>query len=96
MAVQPKMHFNRHTARSIIFGPVAMGGKGLPHLYANQSIGQLQLLIGHLRLEDKTGKYIRITISQLQLLTGSDLDLLKLPYPKYDKWIDHSWLTTIW
>jgi hypothetical protein len=96
MAVLPKLHFNRHTARSIVFGPVAMGGIGLPHIYATQSIGQLQLFIGHTRSADKTEKYIRITMSYLQLLTGSNTALLQLPYPKYDKWIDHSWLTSIW
>jgi hypothetical protein len=96
MAVLPKLHFNRHTARSIVFGPVVMGGIGLPHTYANQSISQLQLFIGHIRSADKTDKYIRITMSHLQLLTGSDTAVLQLSYPKYDKWIDHSWLTSIW
>jgi len=31
MAMLPKLHFNRHTARSIVFGPLQYGGAALPH-----------------------------------------------------------------
>jgi len=60
MALLPKLHLNRHTTRSIVYGPVRYGGLDLPHLYSRQGLGQLKFLIGHLRAQDKTCKLILI------------------------------------
>jgi len=55
-AALPKMHINRNTARSIVHGPVVLGGMALPHLSTIQGVDKLHLLLGDLRLEDETGK----------------------------------------
>ena len=52
----PKVGLNRHTARSIIFGPTQYGGLQMPDVYTDQGIGQLRLFLGHLRRGDQTGK----------------------------------------
>ncbi len=96
MAVLPKLHLNHHTARSILYGPELYGGLNLPDAYFLQSIGQLQFFIGHLRIKDKTGTLILISMSHLQLLVGSDFPFFHLPFQKYSKWIEHFWLTSIW
>ncbi len=96
MAVLPKLHLNRHTARSIVYGPEIYGGLNLPNAYVLQSIGQLNLFLGHLWAHDKTGKLIITSMGQLQLLTRSDIPFFHLPYQKYDKWIEHSWSTSLW
>jgi hypothetical protein len=59
-ALLPKLHINRHTARSIIFGPEQLGGLALPNLYVTQSIDRLKLFLGHLRIQDRTGHLIHI------------------------------------
>jgi nucleoside-specific outer membrane channel protein Tsx len=41
MALLPKLHMNRHTACSIIFGPTQFGGLAMPSLYGMQIYGQL-------------------------------------------------------
>jgi hypothetical protein len=87
---------NQHTARSIIFGPLEYGGITLPHLFALQSLSQLNLIIGHLRMQDKTGTLILILMSHLQLLVGFSTSFLHLPFPKYAKWLDHGWLLLVW
>lgn len=40
-------------------------------VYAEQGIGQLRLLLGHLRVEDQTEKLILVAMSFLQLIVGS-------------------------
>jgi hypothetical protein len=64
-ATLSKLHLNRNTSRAIVFGPDTYGGLGLPDLYTSTGINQLRLLLGHLRLQDKTAKLILIDISYL-------------------------------
>jgi hypothetical protein len=59
-ATLSKLHLNINTARPIVFGPAKYAGLSLPSLYMNASIGQLRLLLGHLRLKDKTAHLILI------------------------------------
>ncbi len=60
MALLPHLHLNRHTARSIILGPEEMGGLSLPNLYTIQGIDKLLLFLGHLSLQDRTGRHARL------------------------------------
>jgi hypothetical protein len=71
LALLPKLHMNRHTACSIIFGPTLYGGLALPSLYGQQCYGQLRFFLGHVRLEDTTGRLILINLSYLQLLSST-------------------------
>jgi hypothetical protein len=95
-AILSKMHMNRHTSHHILFGDYRYGGLSLPDLYTDQGYGQLKLLVGHLKMEDTTGDLILIAISHLQIHTGSGTPFFALPYPNYAKWIDHTWLSSIW
>jgi hypothetical protein len=96
MQTLPIMRLNRHTARSIIHGPTKLGGLMIQDTYAEQGVGQLRMFLGHLRVGDQTGKIILTAMSYLQLLVGSEVLFLNLPYPKYSKWIGKSWLTSLW
>jgi hypothetical protein len=94
-AALPKLHINRNTARSIVHGPLILGGMALPNLFTVQGIDKLQLFLGHLRLENDTGKLIRIDLSYVQLLTGSSSFFLNKPYNNY-KWDEWGWVTSLW
>jgi len=94
-AALPKMHINRNTARSIVHGPVCLGGMALPHLYTVQGIDKLHLFLGHLRLEDDTGKLIKISMSYVQLLSGATTFFLNKPYTNYS-WVEWGWVTSLW
>lgn len=48
MALLPKLHINRHTARSIVHGLEELGGMDLPHFFATQGLEKLRLFLGHL------------------------------------------------
>jgi len=96
MALLPKLHLNRHTARSIIHGPRQLGGMSIPHLYTKQGLDGLKFLVGHLRAQDKTCKLILISHSCLQLLLGVSTNFLNLDYNRYHSWYTSTWLTSIW
>jgi hypothetical protein len=94
-ALLPKLHVNRHTARSIIFGPECYGGLSLPNLYITQGTDKLRLFLGHLRTQDRTGKLIHIDMTDVQLLTGSGTLFLNQPECDY-KWLESGWLQSLW
>jgi len=95
-AVLPKLHVNRNTSRAIVFGPISHGGLGLPTVYSTQSFGHLAYFTGHINVGDKTGKLLLISLSYLQLLSGSIQPILRQKYSLYEKWIEPSWLTALW
>ncbi|MFO0446266.1 MAG: hypothetical protein ACK51L_01245, partial [bacterium] len=95
MALLPKLHVNRNTARSIVFGVEKYGGLGLPNLYIVQGVDKLKLFLGHLRIQDRTGNLIHIDMSYIQLLTGSGTLFLNQPADSY-LWIDSGWLQSLW
>jgi hypothetical protein len=96
MVVLPKLQVNRNTARTIVFGPTKYGGLAIPTVYSKQSYGQLAYFTGHVNLQDKTGKLLLISLSYLQLLSGSDLSILQQPFLPYKRWIENVWLTSLW
>jgi hypothetical protein len=95
MALLPKLHINRHTARSIIHGPEELGGLDLPHIYATQGLGKLRLFLGHLRLQDRTATLIHCDLALLQLLSGMGTCILNLQHGEFS-WIESGWLTSLW
>ena len=48
-AILPKMGYNRHLPRAVVFGPRNFGALGLPSLVFEQGIQQLQFIGRHLR-----------------------------------------------
>jgi hypothetical protein len=94
-AALPKMHINWNMARSIVHGPVVLGGMALPHLSTIQGVDKLHLLLGHLRLEDETGKLLHIDLSYVQLITGSYKFFLNKSYSDY-RWVEWGWITSLW
>ena len=93
MVILPKLKINRNTSRAIVHGPNRYRGLKLRHVYCEQGNGKLRLFLGHMRNCDHTGELIRIAMSYLQILVGSTKSFLNLPYSKYAKLIEHSWLT---
>jgi len=95
MALLPKLHVNRHTAHSIIFGPEKFGGLALPNLYVTNNIDKLKLFLGHLRIRDRTGKLIDIDMTYIQLLSGSGTLFLNQDAQQF-RWLETGWLTSLW
>jgi len=96
MVLLPKLHSNRHTARTIVFGQLTYGGLALPTLYGMQSYDQLKYCIGHICLGDTTGKLLLIALSYLQLISGATKPILQQDINQYLQWIKKFWMTSIW
>lgn len=95
MSLLPKLHVNRNTARAIIHGPEDLGGLNLPNLYVIQGIDKLKLFLGHLRLQDRTGKLVHIDLCLLQLLSGSRTFCMNQDF-KLFQWVETGWLQSLW
>ena len=95
MVLLPKLHINRHTARSIVFGGELYGGLALPNPFITQGIDKLRLFLGHLRIQDRTGQLIHIDMSYLQLLAGCGTLFLNQDENNF-KWLETGWLQSLW
>jgi hypothetical protein len=94
-ALLPKLHVNRNTARSIIYGPESLGGLALPDIYTLQGSDYLQLFLGNLRIQDRTANLIHINLTYLQLLAGVGLFFLNPPFKNF-LWIESGWISSLW
>eukprot|EP00957_Ditylum_brightwellii_P057241 4337303-Ditylum_brightwellii.AAC.1 len=76
-AILPKLGFNLHTVRKIIFGSTRYRGFQLAHLYLEQGYLAVKHFIGHVQEETLTGDQIIIALSKAQLISGSGHPLLE-------------------
>eukprot|EP00957_Ditylum_brightwellii_P034877 2643100-Ditylum_brightwellii.AAC.1 len=76
-AILPKLGFNRHMARAIIYGSTKYGGFQLAHLYLEQGYLVIKHFVGHVQEETLTGDQIIVALSKAQLISGSGHPLLE-------------------
>eukprot|EP00957_Ditylum_brightwellii_P188822 14372995-Ditylum_brightwellii.AAC.1 len=90
----PKMGFNRHTVREIIYGSTQFGGFQFAHLYHEQGYLALKHLLGHLREKTITGNQIMIGLSYSHLVAGSSEPYLQEATANRS-YVPTSWLSNI-
>jgi hypothetical protein len=67
-----KCGFNRKTHRSIIYGPISLGGAAFRHLYTKQGVGQIHFFLKHWQTPTtQSGKLIRIALKWAQYGVGT-------------------------
>jgi hypothetical protein len=94
MTILPALGINRNMKRAAVFGPAAYGGHNIKCLFTEQGIQQLEILIGHLRLQSSIGTVILATISMHQLTAGITNPILAHPDIPL-KHLDPGWITSI-
>jgi hypothetical protein len=62
-ATLARLGFNPNISRDIVFGSSLHGGLGLLHLFVEQGIAQLQLLLRHLHAETSQGSLMLIGLA---------------------------------
>ena len=82
-AILPKIGFNRHFSRAVIFGPVKYQGKQMIDYKIFQYTSHLVRFVGYLRQKQELGNVLRIQMDQYQLLIGSDNHFLELSSDTY-------------
>jgi hypothetical protein len=81
-AILPLLGFNRHTSRSLVFGPSEYGGIGLTNLYTELYSTRIETIITHTRMEtSELGKLFRINLELIQLLSGTSIPYLQSSSP---------------
>jgi hypothetical protein len=93
-AALARLGINRNIARDIVFGSPLFGGLGLWHLFVEQGIAQLELLLWHLRAKTTQGALLVIGLSWWHLSTGFSTSL----WEHMDAnilYVEHSWYTSL-
>ena len=85
----PKLGFNRHTPRAMIYRPRKLGGRQLMDLCVEQPTLHIEATVGHLRWGGKIGKALIITtMKTMQVEVGTKVPFYELDYDK------HKYITT--
>jgi hypothetical protein len=69
-AILPRLGYNRHMPRAVVFATKSRGGLGILNLSTEQGTSQIQLLIAHLRARKYLYNTIIILLETFQLLAG--------------------------
>jgi hypothetical protein len=85
---------NRNTSHGIVFGSSLYGGLGFQHLFLEQGIAQLQLLLRHLRANTSQGSLMLIGLSWWHLTAGYSSPLWETPTSNIS-YVEHSWYDSI-
>ena len=75
----PALGYNKGFPRAVMLGPTTYGGDGVPHLFTESKLLQLEILVMHLRANTTLGQLFRINLNWIQLTLG-----LSTPLFEYD------------
>jgi hypothetical protein len=93
-ATLARIGINRNTSRHIVFGSSLYGGLGFLHLFVEQDIAQLQLLIRRLCAHTSQGSLMLIGLSWWHLVAGYSPPLWENPSSNV-LYVEPSWYTSI-
>ena len=79
----PKMGLNRHTPKSLLFGPPELRGFGLHDLYSDQITQHITKISQHIRRRDSVGRAFLSNIHVFEIIVGSAQPLFNLNYWNY-------------
>jgi hypothetical protein len=74
-----KCGFNRHMSRAIVFGAFWFGGLGWRHLYFEQGILHILIIIKHLRTPGPFQSLLQICLDWYQVIAGVPFSPLSMP-----------------
>jgi hypothetical protein len=91
----PKMGFSQKTAGAVVFGPRALGGVGLRHLFAEQGTQKVQMILQQLRVQKPLGRLLITQLRWSQRIAGISEPILvetKKPLPQL---AGEHWISTL-
>ena len=71
-AILPKLGFNRHNPKAVLYGPKRLGGKALMYTHTEQLVMSTESIMSHLRGNDEAGTLQRILFNLQQLIVGAN------------------------
>ena len=92
----PKMGVNRHTPHAIVFGPLAMGGLELHHIFIEQIVQHIRTITLHIRRQDFVGTTFLSNVKAYTVLIGSAKPLLSISPVHYNYGEKNSTVYWMW
>jgi hypothetical protein len=89
-----RLGINRNISRDIVFDSPNFGGLGLRHLFVEQGIAQLELLLRHLRAKTTQGALLLVGLSWWHLLAGFSNSLWEDTKANVS-YVEHSWYNSL-
>ena len=89
------MGLNLTYPRCILYGDSIYQGLEMTNLYVYQGIEKIKMYVGHIRLDNETGKLLQIEKSFLELESGRGKCPLASPEICNDSWMPSTWITTL-
>ena len=87
---------NEHFPRALLHGPVALGGVGVPTLWAESLAEKLSYFVHHMRVRDDVGKQLQVSTAIAQLEVGTGVPFFQLPHEKWGHLATLSWVVHLW
>ena len=95
-AALPKIGCNRHLPLVYRYGPVAMQGLGLPHIYTLQGTAHIQVLLSNLKRSDRISTLLVAEMEYLAMEIGNTRNIFSLPFKPWNILCSNTWLTSTW
>ena len=95
-ALLPKMGYNRHFPRALVFGPVQYGGLGIKNLYYSQGCQHMKWFLKVMRSDSTINPLLNILLRQTQMEAGTREPMLSARHK--DRIISYqtpSWITCL-
>ena len=83
-------------SRSVVHGPHRYGGLNFQCLGTENGIQKIELLLGHIRKDDETGRLLKVALGCLQQEVGISYPVLEAPFQVYQSLVTKSWLRIVW
>jgi len=92
----PKIGCNRSMPHTVVHGPLKRAGLNIPHLYTEQFITQLMMLLRHSpSASAQTRLLIRALVEAMQLETRMAVEPMQTP-GIFEPLITNTWLKQLW
>jgi hypothetical protein len=92
----PTLGIMRATNRDWLFTPRCLHGFGLPNIFMEKTIDQIDSLVYHIGSGSFVEDAMIISYEQLQLELGSQSSVLSLDFDTWGYLATPSWMTALW
>lgn len=87
---------NEHFPRALLYGPLSLGGLGLPTLWSEALAEKIAYFVHHRRVADDVGKHMAVSAAMTQLEVGVGTPFFQLPHATWGHLATPSWLVHLW
>lgn len=92
--ILPRMGYNRHFPRAVVYGSPNFGGLNFKHLFIEQGLQHVLQFIRQYRSNNSIGQLLQISLRWFRLVAG--VSYCPLQKPEYNTaYVEHPWFNTL-